>query len=534
MQAGGRFGVSNVELGCPFSPGLGAVSANSVPTSSTSVVDPGAPVWSGHEGVVMLATEIGPFSAAVQMLAALDNGEISSTELVEMQIDRIDERDGELNAIPVRTFDRARDAAAAADAARARGHRAPLLGLPLTLKESTQVAGLPQSAGINVLRDYRPATDGLVARRVFAAGACLLGKTNIPVALGDWQANSPVYGRTNNPWDLARTPGGSTGGGSAALAAGMTPLEIGSDIGGSIRVPAAYCGVYGHRPSETAIPRAGAFPFGDVENPAIVIGVQGPLARTMADIELLFDVVAGPSEGEGAGWQLALPPARHSTLAGFRVAIMPPTALAQPSDAMQEKVDELASFLGRAGSTVAQAMPELDQHAYFADYLTLLTVITSLGLPREARELAARGTDAGNDEFLDASRAGYLIDANAYIGLLSRREAARAVWRTFFSEWDILLCPTALDVAFEHQGGDQDQRTLTIDGRSVNYMMNIVYPMWAIHAGQPATAFPAGLSSGGLPVGLQAIGPYLSDRTTMQFARLLERDWHAFESPPGY
>ncbi len=150
----------------------------------------------------------------------------------------------------------------------------------MTLKESTQVAGLPQSAGIEPFKDYRPTTDGPIATSVFTAGACLLGKTNIPVALGDWQADSPVYGRTNNPWDLGRTPGGSTGGGAAALAAGMTPLEIGSDIGGSIRVPAAYCGLYGHRPSETAIPRAGSFPLADRPNPAFVMAVQGPLARS--------------------------------------------------------------------------------------------------------------------------------------------------------------------------------------------------------------------------------------------------------------
>ncbi len=149
---------------------------------------------------------------------------------------------------------------------------APLLGLPMTLKESTQTAGLPQSAGIAAFKDYRPAGDGPLASAVFSAGACLLGKTNIPVALGDWQADSPIYGRTNNPWDLSRTPGGSTGGGGAALAAGLTPLEIGSDIGGSIRVPGAYCGVYGHRPSETAIPRAGVFPLADLPNPAAVDG----------------------------------------------------------------------------------------------------------------------------------------------------------------------------------------------------------------------------------------------------------------------
>ena len=227
-----------------------------------------------------MAQPIGPYSTATEMLGALRARKISSLELVDLHLQRINERDGVLNAIPVRTADRARDAARVADAALARGQRAALLGLPMTLKESTQTAGLPQTAGMLPFKDHKPAVDGTLAKAVFDAGACLLGKTNIPVALGDWQADSPIYGRTNNPWDLKRTPGGSTGGGGAALAAGMTPLEIGSDIGGSIRVPGAYCGVYGHRPSETAIPREGSFPMGDLPNAAGLMGVQGPLARS--------------------------------------------------------------------------------------------------------------------------------------------------------------------------------------------------------------------------------------------------------------
>src|SRR5262245_114312 len=184
-------------------------------------------------------------------------------------------------------------------------------------------------------KDYRPAIDGPIATRVFGAGAGLLGKTNIPVALRDWQADSPVYGRTNNPWDVSRTPGGSTGGGGAALAAGLTPLEVGSDIGGSIRVPAAYCGVYGHRPSETAIPKSGSFPQADLSHPARLMGVQGPLARSAFDLELLFDVLIGPEPGEALGWTLTLPPARHQRLADFRVALLPPPLGVQVSVQMQ-------------------------------------------------------------------------------------------------------------------------------------------------------------------------------------------------------
>jgi amidase len=481
-----------------------------------------------------MSNQVGYYSTATEMLAALDNKTISSVELVELHVRRIEERDGDLNAIPVRTFDRAREAATRADQARARGERAPLLGLPMTLKESTQTAGLPQSAGIEPLKDYRPANDGPIASSVLAAGACLLGKTNIPVALGDWQADSPVYGRTNNPWDLERTPGGSTGGGAAALAAGMTPLEIGSDIGGSIRVPAAYCGLYGHRPSQTAVPRAGAFPFGDAENPAIVMGVQGPLARSAVDIELLFDVVAGPGVGERAGWRLDLPPARGEHLSDLRVAIMPTLDMVQPSAELHAKVDELAVFLAKAGATVGEAMPDVDRSAYFNDYMTLLAVITSLGQSRSAREKMASESTSNNQDAMAAMAKGFTIDAMDYIMLLGRRELARAAWRAFFKDWDVLVCPTALDAAFKHQSGPQPERMLPLDETEVPYTLNIAYPMWAIFTGQPATAFPAGLNSAGLPLGLQAIGPYLEDRTTIRFAQCLEHEWYSFERPPGY
>jgi len=477
---------------------------------------------------------IGPYSTATEMAAALDRGEVSSAELVEMHVGRIEQHDSDINAIPVRSFERARESAQRADAARAAGERSALLGLPLTLKESTQVAGLPQSAGLLPLRDHRPTEDCRIAERIFAAGACLLGKTNIPVALSDWQADSPVYGRTNNPWDLGRSPGGSTGGGGAALAAGMTPLEIGSDIGGSIRVPAAFCGVYGHRPSETVIPREGAFPRAELPNPAEVMGVQGPLARSAFDLELLFDVVAGPVVGEDAGWRMELPPARGRRLSELRVAIMPALSLAQPSSEMQGKVDELASFAAAAGATVGAAMPDVDHDAYFHDYLMLLTAMTSQGQPRSQRDHVAAGMIGSGDPVLAAMGRGMVLEAHEYLALLRRREAARAAWRSFFGEWDVLVAPTILDAAFTHQTGEQNTRQLAIDGRAVPYFLNLVYPMWAIFAGQPATAFPAGLSGAGLPLGLQAIGPYLEDRTTIRFAQLLERDWHGFKAPPAY
>jgi amidase len=482
-----------------------------------------------------MSNDIGPFSTATAMLAALRTGAVSSSELTEMHIERIERLDGPLNAIPVRTFDRAREAASEADARRKRGEDAPLLGLPMTLKESEQVAGLPQTAGIPDFKDYRAQADGAAARATLGNGAALLGKTNIPVALGDWQADSPIYGRTNNPWDLSRTPGGSTGGGGAALAAGLTPLEVGSDIGGSIRVPAAYCGVWGHRPSETAIPRSGAFPQSDHPNPVALMGVQGPLARSARDLELLFDLMAGPDAGEDAAWRLEIPPSRHAALADFRVAVMPRLPLSPLADEVAGKVDELCAFLSKAGARVEVAMPSIDLEPYFRDYVTLLQAVVTQAQPREERE--ARAADLRKSgEMADAAMAdGLTIDFSGLSMLLRRREAARIAWREFFSEWDVLIGPMTMTTAFPHAEGPFDSRVLSVDGNEVPYFTNIVYPMLAIFAGQPSTAFPAGLgAASGLPVGLQAIGPYLEDRTPIRFAQLLEEQWRGFTRPPGY
>jgi amidase len=290
--------------------------------------------------------------------------------------------------------------------------------------------------------------------------------------------------------------------------------------------------VYGHRPSETAVPREGAFPLGDLPNPAGMMGVQGPLARSAVDLELLLDVVAGPVVGEDAGWKLALPESRHARLKDFRVAVMPAMPWVKAASEMQGKVDELARFLSQRGAKVAQAMPAVDFEQYFRDYLCLLVVQTTQAQTRAEREAAARVSMASG--VLAAQAEGLTIDAAGYLALVRRREVARAAWRTFFNDWDVLIGPMTLDAAFEHQTGSFAERTLRVDNETVPYGLNLTYPMWAIFAGQPSTAFPAGLNRSGLPLGLQAIGPYLEDRTTLRFAQLLEREWQGFVAPPGY
>src|SRR6185369_14228103 len=182
---------------------------------------------------------------------------------------------------------------------------------------------------------------------------------------------------------------------------------------------------------------------------------------------------------------------------------------------------------------VGEAMPAVDHTTYLRDYMTLLVAITSQAQPREEREASATDLDR-TDPHQDGVATGLTVDAAGYLATLNRRAVAQAAWSAFFDQWDVVVCPTALDAAFTHFSGAQSTRAFDIDGRTVPYALNIVYPMWAIFTGQPATAFPAGLSSSGLPLGLQAIGPYLEDRTTLRFAQLLEREWHAFEAPPAF
>jgi amidase len=370
----------------------------------------------------------------------------------------------------------------------------------------------------------------------------LLGKTNVPPALADWQSANPIYGRTSNPWDTGRSPGGSSGGSAAALAAGFTALEVGSDIGGSIRVPAAFCGVYGHRPSETLLPKSGQFPMPPLPNAAVVMGVQGPLARSAEDLDLALLVLAGPDVGEDVAWRVELPRARHERLADFRVAVLPPIPWLSVDGQIAGALDELASRLGRLGCAVKQAQPEAlgDHREHHALYRSLLSAVTSARVDEETRRKRIAMYEKADDEFSRAHVRGLTARPGDYILWNGRREQYRAAWRAFFREWDVLLAPAINVLAYPHierawPEDDSDLTlTFTVDGRAVPYLFGLVYPAVSTVAGQPATAFPVGRSREGLPIGLQAIGPYLEDHTPIRFAALLAREIGGFTRPAGY
>ena len=448
--------------------------------------------------------------SATELVAALAARKVSAAELTEAAIARIESRDKAINAVVVRDFDRAREAARAADAALARGERKPLLGLPMTVKESHDIAGQPSTWGFELFKDYVASRDSTGVSRLKGAGAVILGKTNVPPMLSDWQSTNPIYGRTVNPWDPTRSPGGSSGGSAAALAAGMVPLEFGSDIGGSIRVPAAFCGVYGHKPSFGLVPTRGQSPMG-LEGTGPPLAVVGPLARTAGDLQLALDVLAGPDELEGVGYRLDLPKPRQEALAAYRVLILDQLPGVALDDEIKAALHATADRLEALGAKVVRDVARIpDVKASREIYGGLLQTAMTRGQP---------GAKS--------------IPAHDYMLLLDRQLGMRREWAALFRDFDVVLAPVMGTVAFPHvDEPDPTRRTLTINGEATPYFDQIAWPAVALLPNLPATAAPVGFTKGGLPIGIQVIGPYLEDRTTIAFAGLLERELGGFRAPP--
>ncbi|HET6385248.1 MAG TPA: amidase family protein [Armatimonadota bacterium] len=475
-----------------------------------------------------------PFESAVEMMAALRRGVTLARELLEFHLERVERYNKALNAIVIHDFEHAREAADEADRARKSGSDGPLLGLPITVKDCIDVRWMRGPAGEPEHAQRRPRHDSPVAARLREAGAVFLGKTNVPPLASDWECENPLFGRTENPWDPSRTPGGSTGGGAAAVAAGLSPLELGSDISGSIRVPAAFCGVYGHKPSETAVPRSGHFPGSHLQNPAAVFLSIGPLARSAEDLELAFDIIAGPEPVEDTGWRLDIPPPRHNRLSDYRVGVMPSVDWLPVDDEITSALDRLAGGLALAGAAVELVQPHAlndlrERHQTFCSLLGAMTAVSRS--ESERREQAEKKCEG---EFEQAYCSGFTASAVDYLGWIDERERVRASFRDFFEEWDILLTPANIVNAFPYTNSDSPDRTIKVNGREVGYYLQLVYAGVASLGGQPVTVFPAGLTRAGLPIGLQAIGPYLEDRMPIRFAGLLSREFGGFRPPPNF
>jgi amidase len=377
--------------------------------------------------------------------------------------------------------------------------------------------------------------------RVKDAGGVILGKTNVPVGLADWQSYNDIYGTTNNPFDLGRTPGGSSGGSSAALAAGYGPLSLGSDIGGSLRVPAFHCGVYAHKPSYNLVPVRGQttppFPPIPIDRDMAVVG---PMARGAADLSLLLDVMAGPDPLDaGVAYKLALPPPRQDGLKNFRVLIVESHPLLPPDKDVRGAIEKLAGNLAKAGAKVSHESPLLPDFAESSRlYMRrLLSFLGTFFLPEViAGAKAAAAQLSPDDKSLAAERlrgitqshSGWVIDDGA-------RARLRVQWHQLFKSFDAVICPIMPTPAYPHDHSlEQEKRRIAIDGKDYVYPDQLAWPGIATLPGLPATAIPLGLSPAGLPVGVQIVGPWLEDRTPLRLAELIEREFGGFVPPPMF
>jgi len=478
------------------------------------------------------------FRPATDLARLLRAGKVTATGLLDLCLDQYAKHNAALNAIVVTDIDRARKAAAAADRRLKRGKPAgPFDGVPMTAKESFDWTGTPSTWGAPRLRDNIATSDAVALKRLTDAGAVIYGKTNVPLMLADWQSYNDVYGTTNNPWDLSRAPGGSSGGSAVALATGMSALEIGSDIGASIRNPAHYCGVYGHKPTWGVVPYRGHYLPGVVH--PTDISVAGPLARSARDLAAMMRLLAGSDGADSRAVTIRLPAARQTTLRQFRVAVMLSDPVSEVDQPVQDLIARLAGFLERKVKKLSlSARPAFSTREAMDVYVALLRSATSRRQTEEefaANAAKVHGFSPGDDSYFAKMLRAYVMPHRSWLMVNERRHQMRLLWEAFFEDWDVMICPAAASAAFPHDHvGERHERTIAVNGKRVATTDQL---FWAGYSGcflLPSTVAPLGLTPQGLPSGVQIITRQYDDFTAIRFAELLEKEYARFVPPPGY
>jgi amidase len=475
---------------------------------------------------------------ASELRRRLRTGDLSSLELLDHFLSRIERLNPALNAVVALDVERARKRAASADDARARGESwGPLHGLPMTVKDAFETEGLTTTAGAPELRDHVPEADASAVARLKAAGAIVFGKTNLPTYAGDVQTDNPVHGRTNNPWALDRTAGGSSGGAAAALAAGLTGFELGSDIGGSIRNPAHFCGVFGLKPSWGVVADRGHIPGPPGTLGHTDVGVMGPMGRSAADLALGLDVLAGPEEDDAIGWRLQLPPARNGgALAGLRVATWFDDPAAPVAADVRALLEGAAAALGRAGAEVVAAAPPVPLAELARSWERLVLPVIFAGMPDDAfaafTEVDRTPPTPDEDPNVRALRA-ITARHRDWLRADERRHKHRAAFAAFFRDHDVFLAPVMQTAAFPHDTErDMAARTIDVDGSARPYVEAMYWNGAIGTLLLPSAVPPIGRTPDGLPVGMQVVAPYLEDRTAVAVAAHVERLLGGFVPPP--
>ena len=473
-----------------------------------------------------------------QLIDKINNKEISSQELLEIQLEHISKHNPSINSVVTIDEELALKKTMEADNALTKGESwGPLHGLPITLKDAYEVKGIPSTGGSSKWKTHIPAKNAVVADRLQQAGAIVFGKTNVPVLSSDWQSYNELFGVTNNPWNLNKTPGGSSGGSAATVAMGFSSLEVGSDLGGSVRIPAHFCGVYGLKPSYGLIPMLGHIP----PPPGLLshqdtISVSGPIARNPKDIQIALSVLAGSIPLEQKGWKLDLPPARHQKIKDFRVAIWPNDPFCTVENAISDAIEEFANQIGKLGASVHEKNPGVSLQINDDIFWNMSTPIIASGFPKSTLEKMKellRNSDPNDTNFRVRHARAALLKHKSWLSYNEQRLQIKAMWEEFFTSFDVLICPVVFTTAFDHNHEpDMYNRTITVDGVDRRYLELPVWSSVATLPQLPSLAIPIGQNADGLPIGVQVIGPYLEDYTPIAFAQAVEGLCSGY-SPPS-
>jgi amidase len=451
------------------------------------------------------------FSSTTQLAAAIRAGDVSATEVLEAHLAQIDRHNPALNAIVTMDVEHAYERAREADKALARDQVwGPLHGVPFTLKDALATAGMRTTTGFPPL-DHVPHEDSTVTARLKAAGGILIGKTNVATMLANYQSTNPIFGRTNNPWNIERTPGGSSGGAAAALAAGMIPFEIGTDLGGSIRVPAHFCGVFGLKPTEHRVPLTGIIPGLQTPRSVRIMSCIGPMARTVEDVALLYSIIAGPDGRDTEVQPVLVDEVPQLALKQLRVAIAPTFPGLPVAAEVRAAVEELAQQLHPLCAVVEEAtLPGVDFMQDLTSAGALIGMTTGAFQPQEDKPPTTLAQ---------------------YLEALHRRDQSIIAWEQFFEKWDVLLCPPSMVTAFPHS---EMGTPLHVDGQEVSYGLVGAHSMLFNYTGHPAVVLPYKLDRDGLPIGVQLVGKRWDEARLLGIAKVLLEVTGGFQRPPGY
>jgi amidase len=454
------------------------------------------------------------FASTTEVAAAIQAGRVSAVEVLEAYLAQIDKHNPTLNAIVTLDAERAHQRAREADKALARGEVwGPLHGVPFTLKDAHSTADMRTTVGFPPLADCVPQKDSTITARLKAAGGILMGKTNVAVMLGDpFQTDNPIFGRTNNPWDIERTPGGSSGGAAAALASGMTPFEIATDLAGSIRIPAHFCGLFGLKPTEHRVSLAGLIPdpYGLPRSVRIMSSI-GPMARTVEDLALLYPIIAGPDGRDTDVQPVPVDAVPELELKDLRIAFAPTIPGIPVAADIRCAVESLANQLKPLCAVVEEAtLPELDFNQELMNTGELMGMMIGAFQPQEHEAPTTLAQ---------------------YFEALHRRDQSILAWEQFFQTWDVLLLPPSMITAFPHcEAGSP----LQVDDQEVMYWMANAHSPLFNYTGHPAVVLPYTLAHDGLPIGVQIVGKRWDESRLLAIAKAISEVSGGFRRPPGY